>query len=191
MRDEYTENWHPARGDLANGDYLAVTSFRRTRNRFSLCRLQRAKMNSQIVPSGGVDLRVLLVYENLASALRAADILALFSRKQPPGVRVKMLPWSFSVLQDAHLRTEAASSAQGAHLIFISAFSETARLPAVIESWLQACLTGPHGGDIAVAAFFHRESGPNSPDSPRLRSVRRIALKTGCAFFTPGPTSLA
>ncbi len=135
-----------------------------------------------------VDLNVFLAYENLAAALRAAEMLAALGRKDPAGLAVQLSPWSFAALEDPQWSAQAAPYAARAHLIVIAAFGAVPRLSAVIEGWLQTCLAQPRDDSLAVAAFFHRHDGPDAGDSPRLRSVQRLAHEAGCAFFAPGVT---
>ena len=135
-----------------------------------------------------VDLHVLLAYENLAAALRATEMLATLSRKDPDGLAVQLSPWSFAALENSDWRAQAVPYAARAHLIVIAACGAVPRLSAAIEDWLQTCLAQPREDHLAVAALFHRHDRPDGGDSPRLRSVQRLAHEAGCAFFAPGVT---
>lgn len=136
----------------------------------------------------GVNLHVFLAYENLAAALRAAEMLAALGRKDPTGLAVQLSPWSFAALEDPQWSARAVPYAARAHLIVIAACGAAPRLSATIENWLQTCLAQPREDSLAVAALFHRQDGPDDGDSPRLCSVQRIAHEAGCAFFAPGVT---
>jgi hypothetical protein len=92
------------------------------------------------------------------------------------------------VLEDPRLCAQAAPYAEHAHLIVIAACGAVPRLSAAIEAWLRTCLAQSHEGHLAVAALFHCRAGPDDANSPRLRSVQRIAREAGCEFFAPGVT---
>ena len=134
------------------------------------------------------DLNVFLAYENLAAALRASESLAVLSRKDCDGLALKLSPWSFAALAEPQWRAQAATHVECVHLIVIAAYSAGARLPVAIEAWLQTCLAAVREDDLAVAALLHGSDGPDGAQSPRLRSVQRIAQEAGCAFFAPGLT---
>lgn len=138
--------------------------------------------------SAPADLHIFLAYENLAAALRASEALAVLRRREPDGLTVQLSPWSFSALEDPQLCAQAAPYVGRAHLIVIAACGAVPRLSATIEVWLRACLAQSHEDHLAVAALFHCRDGPDDANSPRLRSVQRIAYEAGCAFFAPGVT---
>lgn len=132
------------------------------------------------------DLHVFLAYENLASALHASESLAVLTRKEPDALAVKLSPWSFAALAEPQWRAQAAPHVEHAHLLVIAAWSAAPKLSATIEAWLRSCLVQPREQCLAVAALFYTSGGPDDADSPRLRSVQRIAQEAGCAFFAPG-----
>lgn len=142
------------------------------------------------LPSAAVvDLHVFLAYQNLASALRATEALTALSRKDPDGVMVHLSPWSFATLENPQGRALAVNDMERAHLIVIAAWGAIPRLSTTIEDWLRACLAQRPENHSAVAAFFGRDDHPDGADSPRVRSVQRLAQEAGCAFFGPGVTA--
>lgn len=132
------------------------------------------------------DLHVFLAYENLAAALHASESLTVLSRKDPDGLVVKLSPWSFATLVEPQWRAQAGPHVERAHLLVIAAWSAAPKLSVTIEAWLRSCLARPRAQSLAVAALFHHGEGPDGANSPRLRSVQRIAQEAGCAFFAPG-----
>lgn len=132
------------------------------------------------------DLHVFLAYENLAAALHASESLTVLSRKDPDGLVMKLSPWSFTTLADPQWHAQAGAYVERSHLLVIAAWSAAPKLSITIEAWLRSCLVQPREQCLAVAALFHTGGGPDDADSPRLRSVQRIAHEAGCAFFAPG-----
>lgn len=141
---------------------------------------------AEALPAASTDLNVVLAYENLAAALRASDALAVLTRKEPDALAVKLSPWSFASLAEPLLRAQAVSHVECAHLLVIAACSAAPKLSVTIEAWLRSCLAQPREERLGVAALFHHSGGPDDANSPRLRSVQRIAQEAGCAFFAPG-----
>ena len=131
-------------------------------------------------------INVFLAYENLTSALHASESLAALSRRDPDGLMVKLSPWSFATLAEPQWRAQAAPCVERAHLLVIAAWGKAPTLSVTIETWLRSCLAQPREQCLAVAALFHHGDGPDAPNSPRLRSVQRIAQEAGYAFFAPG-----
>lgn len=132
------------------------------------------------------ELNVFLAYENLAAALHASESLAVLSRRDSDGLVVKLSPWSFATLAEPQWRAQAAPHVERAHLLVIAAWSAAPKLSVTIEMWLRSCLAQPREQCLAIAALLQNDDKPDDADSPRLRSVQRIAQEAGCAFFAPG-----
>ena len=136
--------------------------------------------------SATVELNVVLAYESLSAALWAGEILAALSRKDSDQPMVRLLPWSFSTLENPALRRLAAADADQADLIVIASRGVASTLSAGFEDWLKTCLTRPRRtARLAVAALFEPDVRLAGADSPRLQAVRRLTQAAGCTFFAP------
>lgn len=136
-------------------------------------------------PTTTLDLRVFLAYENMASALHAAETLAAVSRRDPDGFAVQLSPWSFAALENSDWRAQAAPYVERAHLIVIAACSALPPLSSSMEEWLKTLLVRRHAAHPAIVVIFERDTRLDRGGGPRLQSVRRLAQAAGCAFFTP------
>jgi hypothetical protein len=130
-----------------------------------------------------LEMHVVLAYENLSAALHATEVLTSVSRKDPDGLTMHLLPWSFARLESPEGRALAATDVERANLLVIAESDATPRLSAAIEHWLKTCLTRRREIRLAVAAISRPYDRPNGGDSPWLHGVRRIAQEAGCAFF--------
>ena len=133
--------------------------------------------------ASAIEVRVVLAYESLSAALRAADALAALSRKDTEGLAVRLSPWSFAALENPRWRSLAALDVASAELIVLASCNATQRLSANIERWLKACLAQRRAASFAVAALFDRDDRPDGPETPRMQSVRRLAKEAGCEFI--------
>jgi hypothetical protein len=130
-------------------------------------------------------MNVIVAYENLSSALWAAESLPGLFRQIPGGMKPRLSSWKFSTLQNLEDRALAIAAAVQADLIVITLSSGFRLLPASVESWLGKCLSGRRRANTAVAALFGRANLLDNADSPRLQTVQRLAKEAGCAFFCP------
>ncbi len=147
----------------------------------------KADMNAA---GGANDVEVFLAYENLAAALRVWDWLSGLSRRDPAGIRVRLSSWSFDLLSNRQMRARASSHFERAQLILVAMCSSAPELPDCVLKWLQGSLTVPRLHQTAVVGLFHDCNGCDDLGSARLRALRRVARRAGCAFFAPGiPTS--
>ncbi|MFZ5496540.1 MAG: hypothetical protein ACOZE5_14545 [Verrucomicrobiota bacterium] len=133
-----------------------------------------------------MDLNVFLAYENLSSALFATETLTSLSHRDPDGLILQLSPWSFAALVDPVRCALAAPDVGQAQLVVIAAFGASAPLPRPLEEWLRYCLERRGDERPAVVAFLTRNRRSERTESPRRRSVERLAQETGCAFFCPG-----
>ncbi len=148
-------------------------------------------MNSSVPAAARVEaeapcgLHVLLAYENISAALWAAESLTNLFRRLPLGPQMSLSPWSFAMLADLEFRARAAEAAVDSDLLVVATSSDPRLLPAAVESWLTECLCGQTRAISAVAAFLGREGLFDGADSPRLKTVQRLAKRAGCEFFAP------
>ena len=138
--------------------------------------------------SSAAELHVVLAYESLSAALRAAETLTVLRREAPAGLAVHLSPWSFGTLENPHWRAVAADDVGRADLMFVASCAAPRPLSAVVEYWVKTCLDKRNVSHFAVAALFSHADRPDSASSPRLQSVLRLAKEAGCAFFAPDVT---
>ena len=134
-----------------------------------------------------VEVRVVLAYESLSAALRAADAIAILHCQAREGVAVRLSPWSFAALENPQWRLLAALEVARAEMIMLASCNATQRLSAGIERWLKASLARRHPTPFAVAALFNHGGSPDHPETPRMQSVRRLAQEAGCEFIASQP----
>ena len=130
-------------------------------------------------------MNIILAYENLSAALWAAEAFTGLLRRSFEGQTTELSPWSFATLANPACRAQATDAATRADLIVIAASSGFKLLPAVVETWLGKCLSGPRRANGAVAAFFGHAHRPEAADSLRLQTVQRLAKEAGCQFLIP------
>jgi hypothetical protein len=133
----------------------------------------------------GAKLNVMLLYDSINSANRAAQLIASLALREPNGLAINLSPMSFSTLSDATLNALATTDARNAHLIVITVSGRACHLPVPVERWLKIILTVGHEANLAVLALFVREERAERADSPRLRTVKSLVEEAGGSFFAP------
>jgi hypothetical protein len=133
----------------------------------------------------GAKLNVMLLYDSIDSATRAAQFIASLAQREADGLAIELSPLSFSTLGDPTLSALALADVQNAHLIVITMSGSARFLPVSVENWLTHYLALRREAHLAVVALFVQEEHPDSADSPRLRTVKSLVDKSGGSFFAP------
>jgi hypothetical protein len=133
----------------------------------------------------GDKLNVMLLYDSIDGATRAAQFIASLASRETDGLAIELSPLSFSTLGDATLSALATTDVQNADLIVITMSGSARFLPVSVENWLTHYLALRREARLAVVALFVRDERPDSADSLRLRTVKSIVEESGGSFFAP------
>jgi hypothetical protein len=126
--------------------------------------------------------RTVLVYEDLAAAAHAFDLISRVASELQPEFEIfnqRSRIWNFGELGYPETRDVAKAAAIGADLIIVSARSD-AQLPAVITQWIESWLPEKVGQPTALIALLNRESA--SPERHRAPQPVRDYLRRVARF---------
>src|SRR2546428_13991075 len=98
--------------------------------------LGRATMDGAASSEGPLRLEVLLIYEDLRTALRAKQTFDHAVRQLGLEADIHVNAWRFDLLRDPEMREEAAREAGTAALVLLSAHGRD-ELPAEVTSWFK------------------------------------------------------
>lgn len=131
-------------------------------------------------------LRAILVYEDVAAALRAQDLIHRLASELQPEFELSNEVWKFELLRHLQLKEEARAEAVEADLIIISAGKDT-ELPEMITSWIESWLADKVGRHTSLIALFNREEPSTAEADVKPQSareyLRRAAEIGGMDFF--------
>jgi hypothetical protein len=141
-------------------------------------------------------LQTILVYEDLAAAVRAQGVIHRLATELRPEFELHSQVWKFDLLRHPQLKDEAKAEAIEADVIIISAHSDT-ELPPLITGWIESWLPDKIGRYSSLIALFNRDvesADPEVEGSPSARPqsaseyLRRTAEIGGMDFFCNAAT---
>lgn len=118
-------------------------------------------------------LDVLLLYEDLGTALRATQSLDRLSRRLGSGAKFRARVWRLDLLDEPLLVEQAAIEAAAADVIILS-LHDHHELPAAASSCLTRWLVLKADRPYALAALLDPEPNRPDSDSPVLACLKRI-----------------
>ncbi len=136
--------------------------------------------------SDSFPLSVVLVYNDLHAALRAAQALERLGHKFHGKLRQCLHPIQFNYLQDAACFDHALHDASEADMVIVS-FNGPGDLPAAVKKWVKDFTIQKREGDSALVALLSSNERVDAPDSPRFQFLRNAARAMGLDFFAPRP----
>lgn len=110
---------------------------------------------------GPLRLEALVVYEDLATGLRARQTLDRTVRELAADADVLVNLWRFDLLSEPGLRQRAAKEAADADIVFVSAHGRGA-LPATVNLWFREWFASKGGEPCALAVSLDA----NAKDTP-------------------------
>lgn len=132
------------------------------------------------------ELSVVIAYGDVPAGRRALRLLDGVVPTEGEPARLRPLLWRFDILEVADWRAEATIPTLEADLLIISTSSKSA-LPAVVQDWVQSCLSQKRGHAAALVALLGPTGDTDTPDSPRLQILSAAAAAAGLRFFAPAP----
>jgi hypothetical protein len=138
----------------------------------------------------GLGLQVLLLYEDLATALRATQSLDRLPAQLGGMAKLVTRPWRLDLLREPLLAEQAAIEAAEADVILLSVHSG-GELRAEARDCLTRWLDHKEDRPYSLAALLDQEltqPGVNNPVAAYLRLVARVAsaeFVCGCCPSTP------
>lgn len=130
--------------------------------------------------------RVILVYEDLPSAMRAQDVIFRLTAELKPKFELHNEAWKFELLRFPQLMEEARFDAIEADIIIISARNEF-EFPAPVINWIESWLPDQVGRQCSLIALFNREvaTAEEVESGTQFASeyLQRIAEIAGMEFF--------
>lgn len=131
-------------------------------------------------------LSVVIAYGDVPAGRRAMHLLDGVVPAEGEKAKLCPLLWRFDMLEVADWRVEATIPTLQADLLIISTSSKAA-LPAVVQDWVQSCLSQKQGHAAALVALLGPTGDTDPPDSPRLQFLSAAAAAAGLRFFAPAP----
>jgi len=132
---------------------------------------------------GPLRLEVLLIYEDLRTALRAKQTFEHVVRQVGLEADIHVNAWRFDLLRDPQMREEAAREAGAATLVLLSAHGR-GELPAEVSSWFKQWLATK--GDEPCALVVSLDSNARASvatANPMLSSLQTAAAPAGVEVF--------
>jgi hypothetical protein len=131
------------------------------------------------------NLRVSVIYQDVASGLRAKACLDRLERNLNAGVDVFALRlWSCDLLSEPAFRKAAAREAGEHEIVFLSK-RDSSEPPPVLKAWLEEWLKCRNNRPCALAVLLD-EDGPIAGDTPLLNYLGEVAEVGGLDLVYPG-----
>jgi hypothetical protein len=127
---------------------------------------------------------VVVVYNDMHAALRAAHTVEQFGRKYGRRVKQQIHPVPVTYLDEPGYFDRTLAGALTADVIIIS-YSGPGGLPAVLKKWVEQCVAQKQPGDSTVVALLGAVDQADPPDSARYQFMRKAAHTAGLDFFAP------
>jgi hypothetical protein len=127
---------------------------------------------------------IVIVYNDIHAAWRAAEAVERLARKFRDQKRQWLLPVPIAQLHDPAHFDRLLSDANSAEMIIIS-FNGAGDLPALLKKWIQDCLTLQREGHAAVVALLSSNQELDPPDSPRYQFFKNAAWAVGLEYVAP------
>jgi hypothetical protein len=127
-------------------------------------------------------LEVLILYEDLGTALRAKRLLDLISEKWDAGAGLNSKLWRRDLLGDSFLREQAAIEAAGADVILLSLHGQRG-LPAEVSEWMGRWLHYKEDRSYAVGVLLDPELASKTGGASVVNSVRQLADAASADLF--------
>jgi hypothetical protein len=128
------------------------------------------------------DLAVLLLYEDLSTALRAKHSLDLLPLQLGADAALGTRLWRLDLLGKSMLAEQAAIEAAAADVIILSLYGRTALRPAA-RDWLNRWLDHKEDRPYALAALLDPEPAHPGGDDPVVDYLKRFAEAAGADLF--------
>ncbi len=133
-------------------------------------------------------LKVLLLYEDLGTALRAKHSVDLLPGQLGAETRLDTRLWRLDLLGEPLLAEQAAIEAAAADVIILSLHGRN-ELRAEARDWLSSWLNRKEDRPYALAALLDPEPAQPSRDNPVVAYLKRVAEAAHadlvCGFFNP------
>ena len=127
-------------------------------------------------------LEVLLLYEDLGTALRAKHSLDRMPLQFGAEVKMSTRLWRLDLLSQPLLAERAAIEASAADVIVLSLHSHR-QLRAEVRDWLNRWLDHKADRPCVLAALLDTELSEPNPRHPVLAYLRRVAETAGADLF--------
>ncbi len=129
-------------------------------------------------------LSIVVIYNDLPAALRAAQTLESLGNKFFGKVKQRLMPVPVAQLSDAACFDHLLSDAATADMIIVS-LNGPSELPPVLKQWIEVCLGQRQAGNSAVVALLSSHEQVDAPDSPRYQFMKNATRAAGLDFFAP------
>jgi hypothetical protein len=129
---------------------------------------------------------VVIVYNDMHAALRAAHTLERLGRKFRGQMRQRIQPVPVAYLEDPACFNHMLSDAKSADMIIVS-YNGLGGLPATLKKWVADCAEQKRDSGTALIALLGSMDQTDAENSPRYQFVRNAARAAGLDFFAPKP----
>jgi hypothetical protein len=134
------------------------------------------------VGEGPLRLRVLVIYEDLETGLRARQTLDHTVRQLAAEADAHVNLWRFDLLSEPRLRQRAAEEAAEADIVFCSAHGQR-ELPAIVNLWLQEWFGNKSGKPCALAVSLDAHAKDTPPATRMMEAIETAARLAGVDVF--------
>ena len=139
--------------------------------------------SGNVVGEGSLKVNALLVYEDVATGLRAKRALDQAMLRMAVDTDVHVNAWRFDLLREPALHQQAVEEAAEAEIVFFSAHG-CEELPATVSLWFQqwfACRGGVEPRALVVSLDLVERETPAA--NQMLRELRQMARLAGVDVF--------
>jgi hypothetical protein len=132
----------------------------------------------------GHALFVVIVYNDMHAALRAAETFSRHADKFCGQMRQRLMPVPVTQLQDPARFDHLLSDASSADMIIVS-FNGPGDFPTTLKKWIADCLAQKRADNAAIVALLSSNERLDAPDSPRYQFLKNATWAAGLNFFAP------
>jgi hypothetical protein len=127
---------------------------------------------------------VVIVYNDMHAALRAAETLERQNHKFRDQVRQRLMPVPVTHLHEPSCFDHLLSDTSSADMIIVS-YNGPGDFPVTLKKWIADCFALRRADDSAIVALLTSNEQLDTPDSPRYQFLKNATWTAGLNFFAP------
>ncbi len=125
--------------------------------------------------------RIVTRYEDFAAGVRAIQMLERLTAQLRSEFQLLGSVWKFALLDNPHLREQAANEAAAADMIVIS--TSAGQLPVRVKDWIETWLPRKRGTGTTLVALLSKEPLGAGEPPPVWVYLRDVAKEANMDFF--------
>jgi hypothetical protein len=132
-----------------------------------------------------LELVVVIVYNDMHAALRAAEALERVARNFRLAQQ-RVMAGPVAQLGEPSRFDRLLYDANSANVIIVS-YNSPSDFPLTLKKWIRDCLAQKRADESTVMALLSSNEPVDAPDSPRYQFLKNTAWASGADFFAPKP----